>query len=222
MASKGLLRTLGLSPMIGTPIIGNVGRIDSSVSENGASTPLRTWEINNDNDESMDPHQSASDEPPSYSARPPISHIRRPITELPASINLNAYCLPQSSLSEDHVRLTTTSPTAFESPQSLVQLIREQALLPPRPLIHIKGSHSEYGKAYGADKIDFELSVDVTPLLISDEEPQESSHLHLAPWNSGDSGLSIQDEKQDLKGTPKTDLELWADKFCRDPAVIKR
>lgn len=31
MASKGLLHTLGLTPIIGTPIIGNVGKVDSNV-----------------------------------------------------------------------------------------------------------------------------------------------------------------------------------------------
>ena len=111
MASKDLLRTLGLTPMIGTPIIGNV---DSNVSGN------------NDIGESTYSYHSVSDEPPSYSAtHPPSSHARKPITELPISINLEAYRLPQSFLSRDHVRLTTTFPTSFENAQSLVQLVRD-------------------------------------------------------------------------------------------------
>ena len=197
--------------MIGTPIIGNVGKVESHVSSS---------EINDGDSESRDSYHSDSDEPPSYSATPPPpSHGRKPITELPMSINLEAYRLPQSVLSQDHVQLTTTSSTYFENAQSLVQLVRDQALLPPRPLIHIKGSHSEYGKAYGADKIDFELSLDMTPLLVGDGLHQ-ASHLRLAPLS--DNGISITDEKHSLKENRETDLELWADKFCRDPAVSKR
>lgn len=221
MASKGLLGTLGLTPMIGTPIIGNVGKVDSNISGNGPSAPLPS-EVNNDKRESTDSYHSVSDEPPSYSAtHPPSSHGGKPIIELPISINLKAYRLPQSFLSEDCARLTTTCPTFFEDAQSLVQLVRNQALLPPRPLIHIKGSHSEYGTAYGTDKIDFELSLDMMPLLVGDEL-QQPSHLQLAPLSSDD-GLSSTDEKHVRKEKSReTDLELWADKFCRDPAVSKR
>ena len=82
------------------------------------------------------------------------------------SINLQAYRLPQSALSQDQVQLTITSSTYFENAKSLIQLVRDQAPLLPRPLTQIKGSHSEYGKAYGPDKIDFDLSLDMTPLLV--------------------------------------------------------
>ena len=211
MAPNSLLRTLGLTPMIGTPIIGNVGQVESYVSSS---------EINDDNSESRYSYHSNSEEPPTSAATPPPpSHGRNPITEFPISINLQAYRLPQSVLSQDHVQLTTTSSTYFENAQSLVQLVRDQALLPPRPFIHIKGSHSEYGKAYGADKIDFELSLDMTPLLVGDGLHQ-ASHLRLAPLS--DNSISITNEKHSLKEDHETDLELWADKFCRDPAVSKR
>ena len=197
--------------MIGTPIIGYVAKVESYVS---------SPEINDDNSESRDSNHSVSDEPPSYSATPPPpSRGRKPITELPVSTNLQAYRLPQSVLSQDHVRLTTKSPTYFEDAQSLVQLVRDQALLPPRPLIHIKGTHSEYGKAYGADKIGFELSLDMTPLLVGDGL-HRASHLRLAPLSDND--ILVVDEKHRLKENRETDLELWADKFCRNPAVSKR
>ena len=212
MASKSLLRSLGLTPMIGTPIVGNVGKVDSYVSSS---------EINDKNGESKDSYHSVSDEPPSYSAElPPAPHGPKPIIELPISINLQAYRLPHSAISQDHVQLTTTSLTYLENAQSLVQLVRDQALLPPRPLIHIKGSHSEYGKAYGEDKVDFELSLDMTPLLVGDALHQ-ASYLQVAPF-SNENGVSIKDEKHVLKGNRETDLELWADKFCRDPAMSKR
>ena len=61
--------------------------------------------------------------------------------------------------------VTTALPLLTSDYQALAKLILEQSSLPPRPPVKIKGAHSEYGAAYGPDKTDFALTLDLTGLL---------------------------------------------------------
>jgi hypothetical protein len=96
---------------------------------------------------------------PPCSAADPLAIVRH--------INFAKYTLPQSSLSDDQTTTTCTDLTLFNDPTAFVETLFEQASLPPKPLIHIQGVHSEWNASYGPDEIDFDLTLNMMPLIAS-------------------------------------------------------
>src|SRR5271155_2512621 len=93
--------------------------------------------------------------PPPCSAADPLANVRH--------INFTKYSLPQSSLSDDQTTTTCTNPTLFNHPAAFGETLFELASLPPKPLIRIRGVHSEWGGSYGPDEIDFDLTLNMMP-----------------------------------------------------------
>ncbi|EHY59995.1 hypothetical protein HRR83_006356 [Exophiala dermatitidis] len=94
---------------------------------------------------------------------------QNPLEALPrlAAINLSKYCVPESKLSDDSTTVTTTKPELATTQYALVKFIREQAYLPPKPLMIIRGTHERGSSgSFGDDGIvDFELKINLTSLL---------------------------------------------------------
>jgi len=109
------------------------------------------------------------EQPPSYEAGPGSQfgsenqcNYISPFAQI-TGINYDKYSPPQSSLSEDKTTVTCGGPQLLQDATALADLIDEQILLPPKPIVRVRGT---YGANYGADKIDFDLALNLMPLIM--------------------------------------------------------
>lgn len=116
-----------------------------------------------------------------------------------SKISFSKYRLPDSKLSDDHTTLTTTSADlttmstttrANSNPsntlqQSLITMLLEQASLPPKPVMLVRGTHVGTGAQTGQTVVDFELKFNLTSLL--DLTPPDCSGT--APPSDGDGSV---------------------------------
>lgn len=136
--------------------------------------------------------------PPSYSnvSEPaPESIFARPAFGL-LNIDYTRYNLPHFTFSDDGETATTMLPLYLTQPRGLTEFLHQQAALPPKPLIKIKGQHKEHG----GTKIDFDLKINMTSLIMRPGADR---------WNyiSIEGGLV---------------LDEWARRFCLDKSETKR
>jgi len=81
-----------------------------------------------------------------------------------SAIDLPKYCgVEQAKLSDGHTSLTTTKPELTTTQYALIKFINEQASLPPKPLMVIRGTHLTGDTC--ATHVDFELTLNLTSLL---------------------------------------------------------
>jgi hypothetical protein len=97
-------------------------------------------------------------------------------------------------------------------PHALLQLMHEQAQLPPKLLVRVRGSHSVYGES----KSDFDLTLNLLPLLVS--ETERWSYLKIDGGRVTVNG----DPVPPAAGVASSDLEKLVVQYCEDPATIKR
>ena len=147
---------------------------------------------------------SMEDEPPKYTtetgADPSLSGPLSP------SINYSKHLLPNGTLSSDRTTRTTTDPELLHDPEALCAFLRQQIALPPKPIVRIRGTHSDKVYSWGAKRTDFDLTLDLTPLLLP--TTSRSSHLNVTPVK-GDGG-------------DVDPLLSWAQRFCADGDERKR
>jgi hypothetical protein len=123
------------------------------------------------------------------------------------NIIFSKYRVPDATLSKDQSTLTTTFAAFSSDPKALELFIREQAALPPRPLVRVTGTHTEMGQT----KVDFDVRLNMMRYLLHPDEK----------WNF----VKISPpEKKPSKGSKEDNdgLRDWAKRFCKDVAMIKR
>ncbi|GIC93076.1 uncharacterized protein Aud_009555 [Aspergillus udagawae] len=125
-------------------------------------------------------HSSDSSQlPPAYSSTAtstPVSTSPRSLTltlsqdlhqpPLFTSLDFSRYQFPGAMLTDDHVTTVTRHEDFSRDSGALLRLMQEQAQLPPKLLVRIRGTHSEYGET----KDDFDLTLNLLPLLVSNLE----------------------------------------------------
>jgi hypothetical protein len=147
-------------------------------------------------------------EPPAYALSNSIVTIGGPLPSvLLPSINFMSYRLPADTLSGDETTRTTTDPGVASNAAVLYALLKEQAALPPKPVVRIRGTHIDYIYSWGTTRTDFDLTLDVMPLIM----PTSTTRLTYVKTKSipGDNN-------------PTDPLRSWAQRFCNDPAECKR
>ncbi|OCT51251.1 hypothetical protein CLCR_08478 [Cladophialophora carrionii] len=194
------------------------------------------------------PHVQPQPQPPtSVPSQNPLSALSR-LTSVPFS----KYRVRDSKLSDDQTALTTTSPdltssssnatTAAQVQRNVTKFIAEQASLPPKPIMIIRGTHLGSGTQHGSTIVDFELKLNLTSLLdlgvsasangIDTGPADEHANTHTSstggrsvatPWKlkikryqpGSTNGSPKQLSREEMDMSP---LELWAKKFCEDKA----
>jgi hypothetical protein len=143
-----------------------------------------------------------------------------------AAINFARYCMSQAKLSDDHTTVTTSKPELLATQYVLVNFIKEQASLPPKPLMVVRGTHlGGWGGGHarhGEVVVDFELKLNLTSLLdleaVDDDDGQSTRpptrRIRVKPM----SGPSSRPSRSGAAGS----LEHWVRKFCEDKAENKR
>ena len=178
-------------------------------------SPTSSTNLNSDDLPTTDQYPPG-DAPPSYTiaqTSAPLTSLVRPISVQTTTIPFDAYFPPHSTLSSDQLTVTTMLPSLTSDAQALVRLIQEQASLPPRPLVKIRGQHSEYGASYGPDKVDFDLTLDLTGLL-----GENGGAVEVVPAEK----VRIGKSEKTLDRQYGVGLEEWAAKFCNDAHGSKR
>ncbi|GFF59709.1 hypothetical protein IFM51744_10021 [Aspergillus udagawae] len=164
--------------------------------------------------------------PPAYSSTAtstPVSTSPRSLTltlsqdlhqpPLFTSIDFSRYQFPGATLTDDHVTTVTRHEDFSRDSGTLLRLMQEQAQLPPKLLVRIRGTHSEYGET----KDDFDLTLNLLPLLVSDHE--RWSYVKLDP-----SRVTIRNQPVShgqAYDVASADLETLTKLYCEDPAPLK-
>jgi hypothetical protein len=84
-------------------------------------------------------------ESPEYAVSNSLPRLNCPLPSmiLPA-VDFRSYCLPAGTLSDDKTTRTTTDPGLTSNAVALYNLLKEQVVLPPRPIVQIKGAHLDH------------------------------------------------------------------------------
>ena len=166
--------------------------------------------------------ESIPDLPPSYTATPQVPQSSRstactgPIA--PLHINFSGYNFPQSETSEDRTTTTSTCPIFTADSAALVKLLCEQASLPPKPVIRILGNRSEHGPGIGPDKIDFDLTLNMMPLIV---RPGPNSW-HTVRMQSPTCDSSVSGPQYGMRENDKLEMIKSAKRYCKGPADTQR
>ncbi len=190
-----------------------------------------------------------ADSPPSYEhiATPPVITAStptpsQPTTSIPlsipsqnplvclsrlSSIPFTKYRVRDAKLSDDQSTLTTTSPELASTQYALLRFIHEQVLLPPKPLMVIKGTHLGSATQNYQPVVDFELKFNLTSMLdlvgdgdgdgATDRDKEVRRRIRVKPLQSS-SGSSSMSSSSPLSAS----LEQWIKKFCEDKAENRR
>ncbi|CAF9910097.1 MAG: hypothetical protein GOMPHAMPRED_006953 [Gomphillus americanus] len=167
---------------------------------------------------SVSPHTPSQPEdlPPAYTTNGALQTADTSVSTLDIikqfpRIDYSSYRPPSSSISSDHTKITTSHRPFCKSAATLTKFIQQQAALPPRPFIRIKGI-SESGNT------EFNLKIDLLPYLYRTREP----------WNYFSLKSDTDAEPSSSRGpsfrrsqSSNRSLETWAKEFCSDSASIK-
>ena len=126
---------------------------------------------------------SPDEQPPPYSAS--TSHVARHTQALTSStpaglphIDFAAYTPPGTMLTKDRSCLLVP----FRKLEAPRDFLVKQALLPPRPFVHILGSHRgreshSWGRTVPAQVGDFDLYIDLLPYFVSKTGVDNLNHV---------------------------------------------
>lgn len=212
-----------------TPTSISLGSPISPLNDNGAvagstdTSPQR----NNTNDEENTP------QPPPYSGPASASElalptptqeatqlVQKPCPKYPGlpALNYQFYSPPLFDLSSDCTTIKSLAPHLSNTTPALISLIRAQATVPPKPLIHITGRRN--------GRTDFALKLNLMPLLVPDPGAAPSPPARrmdylrvVAPGEPALRGGTRPSLEPDLG--PDAGLDAWARRFVEDPAPVK-
>ena len=143
-------------------------------------------------------------DPPAYfeassSTHVPTDNLTR-LHDLP-NINYRAYIIPGAQVSEEDGTTVVHFDRFSLSPDGVMRMVLQQAALPPKPMIHIKGNISFRGDPH------FDLKLNASSLLLRDESD---------PWNYTKVMAS-----NGRSSSNTLDIEQAVLRFCTEEASYK-
>ncbi|GKT50238.1 uncharacterized protein ColSpa_10419 [Colletotrichum spaethianum] len=173
------------------------------VTANGASPPQPPPYSSPSNDSQMSiSHGSqglsgTTPAPPCYTGLPRLDY--------------RLYSPPHFTLSPDCTTLSSKAEHLTASASALVSLIKAQASVPPKPLIHIKGNRGR--------TVDFDFKLNLMSLLVSDDASRRMDYIRcVAPGELAFRGGAKPDVFPEVG---ERELEEWCRRFIEDPAPVK-
>lgn len=144
------------------------------------------------------PSQSQDrDEPRSYRGLPRLDY--------------KLYCPPLFELSADCTTLSSKAQYLSESADALVNLIRSQASVPPKPLLHMVGTQ------HGA--VDFDIRLNLMAMIVPDEPKLRLDYLSCV--DKGELAYRGGIKPDVLPEVDGGGLEEWCRRFVEDKAQVK-
>lgn len=188
----------------------------SSPSE-GSASQAPSPQIPFNNGPTVNPREAT---PPPYSgptsphhAPPSQSRARnepRSYRGLPR-LDYQLYCPPLFELSADCITLSSKAQYLSESADALVNLIRSQATVPPKPLIHMVGTQ------HGV--VDFDIKLNLMSTLVPDEPRQRLDYISCV--GKGELAYRGGIKPDVLPEVGSGGLEEWCRRFVEDKAQVK-
>lgn len=173
------------------------------------------------NDDDLTADSASTSEPPPYSSpsncsETSVSHDFQGIhgihnyTGLPR-LDYKLYSPPNFTLSPDCTTLSSKAEYLTASASALIGLIRSQASIPPKPLIHIKGNRGR--------TVDFDFKMNLMGLLVADDMSKRLDYIRcVAPGEVAFRGGAKPDV---LPEVGDRELDEWCRRFIEDPAPVK-
>lgn len=183
------------------------------------------------------------DLPPAYDNTSSIPSIA--VTPSPPSVNpvdalsrlsgidFSKYNIAPSKISDDRTVTTTTQVELTSKRYALAKFVHEQAALPPKPLMCIRGTHTN-NHNHRDEVTDFDLQLNLTSLLNLDLEPgmgratdgeatSTRSRLRVLTVDTGTSpGEGPLKQRSSRDNENLNPLDVWIKRFCEDKAENKR
>lgn len=151
--------------------------------------------------------QSTNPPTPRRPTRPTYNPLHR-LTTL-ASVPFHKYNVPDGNLSPDGISLTVKHSELYSQPHVLLAFILEQATLPPKPTLHITGSHC-------GSIIDFDITLNLTHLLNLQKRKWRFNSAQVSPIHGA--SRPLYDHKDDRVMTM---LSTNIRQFCKDRSENK-
>ena len=179
-----------------------------------------------------EPHDSAEEHPPAYSAGPASpppnasssSSERPPAQPSPSSltpyidkptIDFAAYAIRGSSFSKDTSSRTLHHASLCSDPAALEKLLEAQLSLPPIPVIRIRGHRREV-----EGREDFDLRLNLLPLILRGPHGGRDWH-HIKCLEKGELGLRGTGTTEGVTPSIEGGLRAWVHRFCEDRSQHK-
>ncbi|KAL1893186.1 hypothetical protein Sste5346_006618 [Sporothrix stenoceras] len=144
---------------------------------------------------------------------------KRPFQRYPGLpyVDYRIYSPPLFTLSPDKTALKSSAPYLSATASALANLIREQATVPPKPLIHIQGTRG--------NKVDFSVKANLMHLLLSEDPRRRMNYvrcvgrgeLALRGGNSNKPSALPEVESSDAGSA----IDAWCRRFVEDQASVK-
>ena len=126
-------------------------------------------------------------------------------------LDYRLYCPPLFKLSSDRTTLTTRTEYLSSNANALIDLIRAQSTVPPKPVIQVRGTRGR--------KVDFDVRLNLMTLLVPEDERQRMDYIRcVAEGEQAFRGGLKQDTKPH---TPETGLEEWCRQYINSTAPVK-
>ncbi|KAM0354115.1 hypothetical protein ACHAPU_001150 [Fusarium lateritium] len=126
-------------------------------------------------------------------------------------LDYRLYSPPLFKLSNDSKTLSSRAEYLSVKPSALAALIRSQASVPPKPLIHLRGSRGR--------KVDFDIKLNLMSLLVPDDENQRLDYIRCV--GDGESAYRGGLKPDVVPQVGDGGLDEWCRCFINDPAYIK-
>lgn len=148
-----------------------------------------------------------------------------------SAINLSAYGVRDAKLSDDRTTLTTSKPELTTTQYALAKFVHDQAALPPKPLMVVRGTHSSYS-VQGGTAVDFELRLNLMGMLDIDTAPDFDgtgrSRIRVKAFQPGDAPSSSSSSSASASafgpkhpGDSSNPLDAWIRQFTGDSKTSK-
>ncbi|CAK7212456.1 hypothetical protein SBRCBS47491_001470 [Sporothrix bragantina] len=132
-------------------------------------------------------------------------------------IDYRLYSPPLFELSLDKEAIKSSAPYLSATASALANLIRTQATIPPKPLIHIQGNRGS--------KVDFSVKANLMPLLLSEDPRRRMNYvrcvgrgeLAMRGGNSKKPSAFPEVESNDAGSA----IDAWCRRFVEDQASVK-
>lgn len=199
-------------------------------SGSGDGSSCSTQAMSDSAPQVVTPRPSQSDEVFAADSRPPTpppysgptspnratSGQSRPRNELRCyrglpRLDYQLYCPPLFELSSDCTTLSSKAPYLSESAEALGNLIRTQATVPPKPLIHVVGTRGR--------RVDFDIKLNLMTALIPDDSKQRLDYVSYV--RKGELAYRGGVKPDVLPEIGDGGLDEWCRRFVEDEAPVK-
>jgi hypothetical protein len=124
-------------------------------------------------------------------------------------LDYRLYSPPLFELSADATTIRSSAPYLSANASALVDLVRAQSTVPPKPQLHITGKRNS--------KVDFAIKLNLMSLLVPDDPRQRMDYIRCV----GDGELSFRGGVKPSVEPTANSVEEWVRRYIEDQSAVK-